>query len=197
MKLYIKNMVSIRCKMIVKEELSKLGLHYTIVELGEVEIIGNISAGQYEQIRAALLKFGLELLEDRKSVLIQKIKSVIIELVHYTEEPLPVKFSIFLSQKLKFSYTYLSNLFSETQGVSIERFYIVHKIERIKELLVYDELSLSEIAHRMNYSSAAHLCAQFKRMTGLTSSDFKHIKNNKRYMLEDLGMVKTNANASF
>jgi AraC-like DNA-binding protein len=169
--------------MIVKEELSKLGLHYTIVELGEVEIIGNISAGQYEQIRAALLKFGLELLEDRKSVLIQKIKSVIIELVHYTEEPLPVKFSIFLSQKLKFSYTYLSNLFSETQGVSIERFYIVHKIERVKELLVYDELSLSEIAHRMNYSSAAHLCAQFKRMTGLTSSDFKHIKNNKRYML--------------
>jgi AraC-like DNA-binding protein len=190
-------MVSIRCKMIVKDELSKLGLRYTTVELGEAEIIENIDVEQYEQIRAALLKWGLELMEDNKSVLILKIVSIIIELVHYSDEPLSIKLSVYLSQKMKHHYTYLSNRFSEVQGFSIEQFFILQKIERVKELLAYNELSLNEIAYKMNYSSAAHLSAQFKKVTGLTSSHFKHLKNNKRNMLEDLGMVKTNANASF
>lgn len=179
-------MVCIRCKMVVKEELTKLGLHYSTVELGEAEILENISARQHDQIRTALLKSGLELMDDKKSVLIQKIKNVIIELVHYSEEPLAINFSEFLSQKLNYDYTYLANLFSEVQGTTIEQFLIAHKIERVKELLVYDELNLTEIAYKMNYSSVAHLSAQFKKVTGLTPSHFKQLKNKRRSMLDDL-----------
>ncbi|THU38229.1 helix-turn-helix transcriptional regulator [Niastella caeni] len=186
MKLYIKNMVCIRCKMVVKEELSKLGLHFISVELGEAEVLENISAEQHDQIRTALLKSGLELMDDKKSVLIQKIKNVIIELVHYSEEPLAINFSEFLSQKLNYDYTYLANLFSEVQGTTIEQFLIAHKIERVKELLVYDELNLTEIAYRMHYSSVAHLSAQFKKVTGLTPSHFKQLKYKRRSMLDDL-----------
>jgi len=184
--LYIKNMVCIRCKMVVKEELTKLGLRYTSVELGEAEILENISDRQHDQIKTALLKSGLELMDDKKSVLIQKIKNVIIELVHYSEEPLPIKFSVFLSQKLNHDYTYLANLFSEVQGITIEKFVIVHKIERVKELLVYNELNLSEIAYMMHYSSVSHLSAQFKKVTGLTPSHFKQLKDKRRSMLEDV-----------
>lgn len=179
-------MVCIRCKMVVKEELTKLGLHYSSVELGEAEILENISARQHDQIRTALLKSGLELMDDKKSVLIQKIKNVIIELVHYSEEPLAINFSEFLSQKLNYDYTYLANLFSEVQGTTIEQFLIAHKIERVKELLVYDELNLTEIAYKMHYSSVAHLSAQFKKVTGLTPSHFKQLKNKRRSMLDDL-----------
>jgi len=144
LKLHIKNMVCIRCKMVVKEELTKLGLHYTSVELGEAEVLENISVKQHDQIRAALLKSGLELMDDKKSVLIQKIKNVIIELVHYSEEPLTINFSEYLSQQLHHDYTYLANLFSEVQGTTIEKFLIAHKIERVNELLVYNELNLTE-----------------------------------------------------
>ena len=179
-------MVCIRCKMVVKEELTKLGLHYSTVELGEVEILENISARQHDQIRTALLKSGLELMDDKKSVLIQKIKNVIIELVHYSEEPLAINFSEFLSQKLNYDYTCLANLFSEVQGTTIEQFLIAHKIERVKELLVYDELNFTEIAYKMHYSSVAHLSAQFKKVTGLTPSHFKQLKNKRRSMLDDL-----------
>ena len=179
-------MVCIRCKMVVKEELTKLGLHYSTVELGEVEILENISARQHDQIRTALLKSGLELMDDKKSVLIQKIKNVIIELVHYSEEPLAINFSEFLSQKLNYDYTYLANLFSEVQGTTIEQFLIAHKIERVKELLVYDELNLTEIAYKIHYSSVAHLSGQFKKVTGLTPSHFKQLKNKRRSMLDDL-----------
>ena len=179
-------MVCIRCKMVVKEELTKLGLHYSTVELGEAEILENISARQHDQIRTALLKSGLELMDDKKSVLIQKIKNIIIELVHYSEEPLAINFSEFLSQKLNYDYTYLANLFSEVQGATIEQFLIAHKIERVKELLVYDELNLTEIAYKMHYSSVAHLSAQFKKVTGLTPSHFKQLKNKRRSMLDDL-----------
>jgi AraC-like DNA-binding protein len=186
LKLYIKNMVCIRCKMVVKEELTKLGLHYTSVELGEAELLENISPTQHNQIKLALLKSGLELMDDKKSVLIQKIKNAIIELVHYSDEPLTIKFSEFLSQKLNHDYTYLANLFSEVQGTTIEKFVIAHKIERVKELLVYDELNLTEIAYRMHYSSVAHLSAQFKKVTGLTPSHFKELKTKRRNMLEDL-----------
>jgi len=179
-------MVCIRCKMVVKAELTKLGLHYTTVELGEAEILENISTEQQEQFKAALLKSGLELMDDKKSVLIQKIKNVIIELVHYSEEPLAINFSDFLSQKLNHDYTYLANLFSEVQGTTIEKFIIAHKIERVKELLVYDELNLTEIAYLMHYSSVAHLSTQFKKVTGLTPSYFKQLKKKRRNMLEDV-----------
>jgi len=179
-------MVCIRCKMVVKEELAKLGIHYTVVELGEVEIMENISAGQHDQIKIALLKSGLELMDDKKSILIEKIKNVIIESVHYSEEPLTINFSQLLSQKLNHDYTYLANLFSEVQGTTIEKFLIAHKIERVKELLVYNELNLTEIAWRMHYSSVAHLSTQFKKVTGLTPSHFKQLREKRRSMLEDL-----------
>src|SRR5580692_11910009 len=186
MKLYIKNMVCIRCKMVVKDELTKLGLRHSSVELGEVELLDSITPDQREQFRAALLRFGLELMDDKKSVLIQKIKTVITELVHYSEEPLAINLSVYLADKLQHDYTYLANLFSEVQGTTIEKFFISHKIERVKELLVYDELTLTEISYKMHYSSVAHLCTQFKKVTGLTPSHFKSLKNKRRSMLEDL-----------
>jgi len=179
-------MVCIRCKMVVKEELRKLGLHYVVVDLGEAEIMENLSAEQHDLFRDALLKSGLELMDNKRSVLIQKIKNVIIELIHYSEEPLEVKFSEFLSQKLSHDYGYLANLFSETQGTTIEKFYISHKIERVKELLVYNELTLTQIAYQMHYSSVAHLSAQFKKVTGLTPSHFKQLRDKRRSMLEDV-----------
>jgi AraC-like DNA-binding protein len=179
-------MVCIRCKMVVKEELKKLGLHYIIVELGEVEIFEQISGEQHDNFKVALQRSGLELMDDKKSMLIEKIKNIIVELVHYSEEPLEVNFSEFLSKKLNHDYTYLANLFSEVQGTTIEKFLITHKIERVKELLVYNELNLTEIAYRMNYSSVAHLSSQFKKITGLTPSHFKQLKDKKRNALENL-----------
>jgi AraC-like DNA-binding protein len=172
--------------MVVKEELTKLGYHYVYVELGEAEVIEHVSAEQHELIRIALLKSGLELMDDRKSILIQKIKNVIIELVHYSDEPLAINFSEYLSQKLDYDYTYLANLFSEVQGTTIEKFLIAHKIERVKELLVYDEFNLTEIAYRMHYSSVAHLSTQFKNVTGLTPSHFKQLKIKRRSMLDEM-----------
>jgi AraC-like DNA-binding protein len=179
-------MVCLRCKMVVKEELKKLGIHFTSVELGEAELVEDISVEQHEQIKTALLKSGLELMDDKKSILIQKIKNVIIELVHYSQEPLTVNFSEYLSQILDYDYTYLANLFSEVQGITIEKFLIAHKIERVKELLVYNELNLTEIACQMHYSSVAHLSAQFKKITGLTPSHFKQLKNKRRSMLDEM-----------
>jgi len=171
---------------VVRDELLKLGLHYTTIELGEADIVESIAPAQRDLIRAALLKQGLELMDDKKSVLIQKIKNVIVELVHYTEEPLKVKFSEYLSQKLNHDYTYMANLFSEVQGTTIEKFIITHKIERVKELLVYNELNLTEIADLMHYSSVAHLSAQFKKITGLTPSHFRQLKEKRRSMLDDV-----------
>jgi len=179
-------MVSIRCKMLVKAELEKLGLHYKKVELGEAEIEEDISPKQWDELNANLKKSGIELMDDKKSILIEKIKKVIIEQVHYSDEPLEINFSDFLSEKLRHDYTYLANLFSESQGITIEHFHIMHKIERVKELLIYDELNITEIAWKMGYSSVAHLSNQFKKMTGLTPSFFKKIKEKKRDTLEDI-----------
>lgn len=179
-------MVCLRCKMVVKEELINLGLHFATIELGEVEMLEKISVQQHDQLKAALLKAGLELMDDKKSVLIQQIKTAIIELVHYSKEPLIIKFSEFLSQKLNYDYTYLANLFSEVQGTTIEKFLITHKIERVKELLIYDELNLTEIAYLMHYSSVSHLSAQFKKVTGLTPTHFKLLKDKRRSLLEDM-----------
>ncbi|HMH33850.1 MAG TPA: AraC family transcriptional regulator [Puia sp.] len=186
MKLFLKYMVSIRCKMLVKAELDKLGLRYRMVELGEAEIEEDITPEQWTTLDRALRKSGIELMEDKKSILIEKIKTLIVELVHYDEDPLEINLSEYLSQKLHHDYTYLANLFSESQGITIEHYHIVHKIERVKELLVYDELNITEIAWKMNYSSVAHLSNQFKKMTGLTPSFFRKIKNKKRSTLEDL-----------
>jgi AraC-like DNA-binding protein len=179
-------MVSIRCKMLVKAELEKLGIRYKTVELGEAELEENISAEQRNLLNSALKKSGIELMEDKKSILIQQIKNIIVEQVHYSEEPLEINFSVYLSQKLHYDYTYLANLFSESQGMTLEHFHIIHKIERVKELLVYDELNISEIASKMNYSSTAHLSSQFKKITGLSPSFFKNLKDKKRGSLEDI-----------
>jgi AraC-like DNA-binding protein len=179
-------MVCIRCKMIVKDELSKLRLHYTRVELGEAEIMENITTEQRDKMKVAMQKWGLELMDDKKSMLIEKIKSVIIELIHYSDEQLKNNFSAYLSEKLNYDYTYLSNLFSEVEGTTIEHFMITHKIERVKELLVYDEISLTEIAWKLHYSSVAHLSNQFKKITGLTPTYFKQFKQKRRSNLENL-----------
>ncbi|HTB52658.1 MAG TPA: AraC family transcriptional regulator [Ferruginibacter sp.] len=179
-------MVSIRCKMIVKDKLKELGLSYTTVNLGEVEMKQHPTKQQRDQLKIALLKSGLELMDDKKAILIEKIKNVIIEMVHYTDELPETNFSIYLSKKLGYDYTYLSNLFSETEATTIEHFILIHKIERVKELIIYDELNLTEIAFKLHYSSVAHLSNQFKKITGLTPSFFKSLKNKKRNTLEDL-----------
>lgn len=186
MKLLIKNMVSLRCKMIVKSELENRGLHFTRVELGEVEISEELSSENRSELKAALLRSGLELMEDKKSMLIEKIKNIIVEMIHYTDEPPVLNFSNYLSEKLNYDYNYLSNLFSEVKGITIEHFIIAHKIERAKELLIYDELTLTEIAEKLHYSNVAHLSTQFKKVTGLTPSFFKKMKYKRTIALENL-----------
>jgi len=173
--------------MAVKEELTKLGLHFIVVDLGEVEIMENISLLQREQLKIALLNSGLELIDDKRAVLIEKIKNVIIDMVHHTDDAIKVNFSDFLSEKLSHDYTYMANLFSEVQGTTIAQFIIHHKVERIKELIMYDELNITEIAWKMNYSSVAHLSNQFKKITGLTPSHFKKLRDKKRMPIEEVG----------
>jgi AraC-like DNA-binding protein len=172
--------------MAVKEELKKLGLHFIVVDLGVVDIMENITAEQREQIRIALLKSGLELMDDKKALLIEKIKNVIIEMVHSADDLPRESFSDYLSERLNHSYPYMASLFTEIQGTTIEKFIISHKIERVKELIVYDELDLTEIACKMYYSSVAHLSNQFKKVTGLTPSHFKKLNNKKRELIEDV-----------
>lgn len=186
MKLYIKYMVSLRCKMLVKEELNKLGLRYVTVDLGVVEIMESITNEQRNQLKANLLLSGLELLEDKKSILIEKIKGVIIEMIHYSSEVPKVNYSDYISEKLDYDYTYLANTFSEVKGITIQQFIIIHKIEKVKELLLYDELNLSEIAYKLHYSSVAHLSNQFKKITGLTPTFYKQLKKKRKKNLEDL-----------
>ena len=172
--------------MVVKSELEKLGLNFVDVKIGEADIIGDIPPEQIKQLDVALRKSGLQLMDDKKSILVERIKSVIIELVHYTDEQIKVNLSDYLSEKLNYDYTYLANLFSEVKGITIEKFYLTHKIEKVKELIVYNELNLSEIAYKMHYSSVAHLSNQFKKFTGLTPSHFKELKNKRRKTLEDV-----------
>ncbi|MCF6129625.1 AraC family transcriptional regulator [Flavobacterium sp. AS60] len=180
-------MVSNRCKMMVKGELKKLGLHFIIIDLGVVDIMEDITPEKRQLLKTGLLESGLELMDDKKSILIEKIKTAIIEMVHHLDEPLKKNFSEYLSEKLDQNYTYLANLFSEVQGITIEQFLILHKIERIKELIIYDELNITEIAWKMNYSSVAHLSTQFKKVTGLSPSHFKLLKNKRRSPIEEVG----------
>lgn len=186
MKLYIKNMVCNRCKMVVKSEMEKLGLHYVFVELGVADTMEDISPELMNKLDTGLRKSGLELMDDKKSMLIEKIKNIIVELVHYTDELPKTNLSNYLSNKLNYDYTYLANLFSEVQGTTIEQFFITHKIERVKELLVYDELNLKEIAFKLHYSSVSHLSNQFKKVTGLTPSHFKQLRHKRRIALENV-----------
>lgn len=183
-------MVSNRCKMYVKEELRNLGLHFVVVDLGEVDLMEELTAEQKRILSERLLLSGLELMDDKKAILIERIKNMIIKMVYNTDELLKTNFSIYLSEKLSYDYTYLSNVFSEVQGTTIAQFVILHKIERIKELIIYDELSISEIAWKMNYSSVAHLSNQFKKMTGLTPSAFKNLRKQPRTSIEDIGITK-------
>ncbi|WP_255498817.1 AraC family transcriptional regulator [Dysgonomonas sp. ZJ709] len=185
-KLYVKYMVSRRCKMYVIDELKKLGLHYISVNLGEIDILENISPQQQEQIKVALSKAGLELIDDKKAILIEHIKTIIINLVHYSDEEIKTNLSDYLSDKLGYNYTYLATLFSEAEGCTIEHFMIVHKIEKVKELIIYDELNLTEIAFKLHYSSVAHLSHQFKKITGLTPTFFKNLKRKRRANLESI-----------
>ena len=179
-------MVSNRCKLSVKEALKSLGLHFILLELGEVEVMGELSSSQLQQLKATLLLSGLELMDDKRSVLIERIKNTVIEMVHHSDEVIKINFSNYLSEKLNYDYTYMANLFSEVQGTTIEQYIIANKTERIKELIIYGELNFTEIAHKMNYSSVAHLSNQFKKATGLSPSHFKQLKNKRRNPLEEL-----------
>jgi AraC-like DNA-binding protein len=179
-------MVCIRCQMVVKSELEKLGLHYTYVKIGEADIVENMMPEQLEQFNNGLKKAGLVLMDDKKSILVEKIRSSIIELVHFTEDQIKVNLSDFLSEKIGYDYTYLANQFSEINGITIEKFYLTHKIERVKELIVYGDLNLSEIAYNMHYSSVAHLSNQFKKFTGMTPTHFKMLKNKSQGSIDDV-----------
>jgi AraC-like DNA-binding protein len=184
MKLYIKYMVSNTCKMVVRECLKKLGISYDSIELGRVEFDGAISSRKREEFKRELSKVGLELLDDNKNILVERIKIAIIEMVHVNDEMIKMNFSAYLSKKLNHDYTYLSNIFTEMQGINIQQFILLHKAERIKELMTYKELTLSEIAYKMNYSSLAHLSSQFKKVTGFTPSHFKQMPNITRSPIE-------------
>jgi AraC-like DNA-binding protein len=184
--LFIRHMVSQRCKMVVKAELKKLGLWYVFVDLGTIEVKGEITDEQHEQLKANLLKSGLELLDDKKSILIERIKNAVIEMIHFNEELPKTNFSDFISKKIGYDYTYLSNLFSEAKGITLQQYIIMHRIERVKEFLIYDELTLTEISYRLQYSSVAHLSNQFKKVTGLTPSFYKQLKHKRRGNLENL-----------
>jgi AraC-like DNA-binding protein len=170
----------------VKSVLENLGIEYVMIELGEVEIKKALTEFERDQLKAALHASGLELMDDKKAILVEKIKNVIIEMIHYEDELPYNKFSEYLSDKLKVDYKILSSVFSKVKGITIEHYIVLHKIEKVKELLIYDELSVKEIAILLHYSSPAHLCNQFKKVTGLTPTFFKTIKENKRKHLEDL-----------
>lgn len=182
-------MVSIRCKMIVISELINLDLHCTNIELGEAEIKENISVKKYNALKAALNKSGLELINGRKAILIEKIKTSIVEMIHYGDNHPQIKPSVYLSEKINFHYTYLSNIFSETEGSTIEQFIIAHKIEYAKRLLLHNEFTIKEIACKLNYCTASHLSNQFKKVTGLTPSFFKRMKHKRLISLENLCML--------
>jgi AraC-like DNA-binding protein len=181
-------MISNRCKLAVKEELTKLGLHFIVADLGEVEVMEELTTDQRTQLQLGLNSSGLELMDDKKAILIEKIINVITEMIHHTDELPKTNFSDFISEKLDYDYTYLSNLFTEVKGVNIRQFIISHKIERVKELLFYEELNLTEIAYKMHYSSVAHLSNQFKKITGLTPSDYKHLKDKRRHTIEEISL---------
>lgn len=186
-------MVSHRCKIVVKEILRKSGLHSILIDLGEIEIIEELSAQQKEDLKIRLSASGLELMDNKKAILAEKIVNVIIDMIHHSEEVPRVNYSDYLSEKLNYDYTYLSNIFSEVKGMSIQQFIIKNKIERAKELLFYKELNLTEISHIMNYSSVAYLSNQFKKITGYSPSTYKKQKELQRIPIEEIGLTFNSA----
>lgn len=186
LKIYIKYMVSIRCKMVVKEALKDLGLHFVFVDLGVVETMEELSAEQWQQLKIVLHRSGLELMENKKAQLIQEVKKLILDIIYHTEEELKVSFTVYLSQQTHQEYPYLANLFLEVQGTTIQQYMIIHKVERIKELIIYGELSITEITWKMNYSSVAHLSNQFKKITGLTPTHFRQLKEKRLQKMEEV-----------
>jgi AraC-like DNA-binding protein len=189
LKLFIKHMVSTRCKLAVESALNQTGISVINVSLGEAEISSPPSDEQLNMLKNLLNYCGLELLQDKRSILIEKIKSTIIEMVHHSDENIKVNFSSYLSEKLGHDYCYMSNLFSEMQSTTIEQFIISHKVERIKELIIYNEMNITQIAWKMNYSSVAHLSNQFKKVTGLSPSQFKQSKNKQRNPIEETAII--------
>lgn len=179
-------MVSLRCKLLVKDELKAMGLNFVLVDLGVIEIHEDITEEQRKELESRLRLSGLELMDDKKSIIIEKIKNAIIEMIHYSDEVPRVNYSDYISDKLKYDYTYLSNIFSEVKGITIQQFIIMHKIERVKELLLYDELNLTEISYKLHYSSVAHLSNQFKKVTGHSPSFYKKLKKKRFQNLENL-----------
>ncbi len=188
MKFFVKHMISTPCKMFVKEELTKLGISYNSVELGEVEVDQKLSVFQKESLSDSLKKYGLEVVDDRRTILVEKIKAVITELVYYSDERPNIKISYILSEKLNLNYNYLAKVFSEYQGITIEKYIILQKIEHIKELMMYGELNMTQIANKLNYSSVAHLSLQFKKNTGYTPSTYRQLNVNRRRTIEEIAM---------
>ena len=182
-------MISAPCKMFVKDELNKLGINYSAVNLGEIDLSDNLTLFQQENLKNSLTKYGFELLSDKRTILIEKIKSIVIEMIYYTDDRINVKHSYILSEKLNLNYNYLAKIFSEDQGITIEKYIIHQKIERIKELMMYGELNMTQIACKLNYSRVAHLSLQFKKTTGYTPSDFRLLKGNRRMGVEEIGMA--------
>lgn len=182
MKLYIKYMVSVRCKMAVQDKLDNLGLHYGTVDLGEIVFKKSITPQQHDKLKEELQQLGVELLDRNQGKVIAQIKEVILKMVHQADNLPKIKNSEYISQQLKRDYTYLATLFSEATGVTIEQSIINHRVERVKELLLYDELNLTEIAHKLNYCSVSHLSGQFKKTTGLTPTFFKQLKHKMRHL---------------
>lgn len=185
-KIYIKYMVSLRCKLLVQEELKNMGIKYFVVDLGVVELFESLNDTERDQLSQQLKKSGLELMDDKKSILIERIKNIVVQLIHYTDNLPKVNYSEFISEKLGYDYTYLANIFSEVKGITIQQFIILHKIEKVKELLLYDELNLTEISYKLHYSSVAHLSNQFKKITGLTPTFYKQMNNKRKKSLEDI-----------
>lgn len=179
-------MVSLRCKMMVAEELRKMGIRYIDIDLGIVEIPEDITYDQRGMLRANLLRSGLELLDDKKSILIETIKNLIVIMIHYSDELPEVNFSDYISKQIGYDYTYLANIFSQVKHISIRQYIIIHKIEMVKELLLYNELNLTEISYKLHYSSVAHLSNQFKKITHVSPSVYKQQNQKRTVMLENV-----------
>lgn len=186
MKIYVKNMACESCKLVVKDALKELDISPVKVELGEIETKEDVSDDKKEQLNNKIKKAGLELLEKKQGVLIEKIRKVMIDYVYKSDDKPNIKFSVLLSKELNYSYTYLANFFSEVEAITIEQFIIALKIERIKELIIFGEDTLSEISYKLHYSSVAHLSAQFKKVTGLTPSHFKALKQRRRITIQNI-----------
>ncbi len=186
MKLYVRNMACLSCKVVVKEALEELKIEPVKVELGEIETRKELSNNEMQQLNNKIKKVGLELLENKQGMIIEKIRKVVVDYVYHTEEKIIKNFSDYLSEKLNYNYTYLANLFSEVEASTIEQYVIAMKIERIKELIMFEDMTLTEISYKLHYSSVAHLSSQFKKVTGLTPTHFKQLKNKRRIAIQNL-----------